>query len=445
MCALALLMVSCDGQPASNSKAAGNTTTKDASAEGSESETAVTKEMVIGSKAPPLDIEHWISNRDGQFKEVTTFYSGKVYVVEFWATWCGPCIASMPHLVELQDKFAQRGVQIISVSREDLATVKGLLPQQVQGSAVGDSSTYGELTNAYCLTADPDGSVHSDYMKAAKQRGIPRAFIVGKSGLIEWIGHPMAMDAVLEEVVSDQWDRDKFALEFQQSDQVKALFSKAARLANQGNFDEAQQLLSSEKSNFIGANLSKLEDFESRLKLASIEQTIQAGDVDEAIGQIETARKAANGKAKMLFDARLASLLLAEKRYDRVISTIDEIFDELPAAGLNALARQIYLHAVEPNEIAKELQNTAIKSIEKALEEDPTSGAFLDTYARLLHLSGDSERAFEVQTKALKNPGRAEAEIKAFYKQLMQERSEAASDSDTSSAADDKDDETDDQ
>ncbi len=42
-------------------------------------------------------------------------------------------------------------------------------------------------------------------MEAAGQNGIPCAFIVGKDQKIEWIGHPMQMDAVLEQVVSDSW------------------------------------------------------------------------------------------------------------------------------------------------------------------------------------------------------------------------------------------------
>ena len=48
-----------------------------------EEETAL---LTIGSKAPLLNIEHWISNGNGKFKPVTTFTPGRVYVVEFWAT-----------------------------------------------------------------------------------------------------------------------------------------------------------------------------------------------------------------------------------------------------------------------------------------------------------------------------------------------------------------------
>jgi thiol-disulfide isomerase/thioredoxin len=51
----------------------------------------------VGDPAPPLKVEKFLKG-----DPVKAFKPGHVYVVEFWATWCRPCVASMPHLTELQ-------------------------------------------------------------------------------------------------------------------------------------------------------------------------------------------------------------------------------------------------------------------------------------------------------------------------------------------------------
>ncbi len=163
--------------------------------------------LTVGSKAPSIDIEHWLSTGNGKFEPVKEFEPGKVYVLEFWATWCGPCVASMPHIAELQEKYADKGVQVISVSDEDLETVQGFLEKEVPG----EDKKFGELTSVYCLTTDPDGSTHKDFFEAAGQDGIPTAFIIGKDQKIEWIGHPMEMEEVLAKVIEGSWDREAFA------------------------------------------------------------------------------------------------------------------------------------------------------------------------------------------------------------------------------------------
>ncbi len=55
----------------------------------------------IGDKAPAMSVEEWLKG-----EPVNTFESGKVYLVEFWGTWCSPCIANIPHLSEIQKKYS---------------------------------------------------------------------------------------------------------------------------------------------------------------------------------------------------------------------------------------------------------------------------------------------------------------------------------------------------
>ena len=378
--------------------------------------------LTIGSTAPSLDIEHWLSDGHGKFGEVTDFESGKTYVVEFWATWCGPCIRSMPHLAELQESFANQGVQIISVSKEDLATVKTLLPRKYKSPEDDGPTTYGELTSAYCLTTDPDESVNIDYMKAAHQNGIPCAFIVGKSGLIEYIGHPNGLEDPLQQVVDDKWDREKFAASFSKKQLLSKLQTEIMTLARQGKIDEAKVKLAEAKSD-LGEDLPPgLQQLGVMVTMASVEQLSKANRFDDAIAEVQQQREADSGRFSAVWDMKLVQLLVEKKQYKKAAETLNDSLDDLPPQILNQIAWGIYEDASESAEIPAELLDAAIAASEKALEATPNNGAILDTLAHLLHLSGDLDRAIEIETKAMENPGRAKAQIETFLKQLLKEK-----------------------
>src|SRR6188474_2891254 len=75
----------------------------------------------LGETAAPLEISEWVK---GDAIDLATAKGKKVLVVEFWATWCGPCRTSIPHLTEMQKKFEKRGVVFVGVSDETSAKVK---------------------------------------------------------------------------------------------------------------------------------------------------------------------------------------------------------------------------------------------------------------------------------------------------------------------------------
>ncbi len=200
--------------------------------------TAQENELTIGSAAPPLQIEHWISKSPHSQSKELEFETGKVYVVEFWATWCGPCIASMPELAALQKKHSFKKVEIISVTDEDMETVNQFLERK---SPSGKS--YREVTAAYQLTSDPDSSTHDSYINAAGIETIPTAFIVGKTGLIEWFGYPSDLEETLDAVLDDSWDQDAFKAEMQSQLALQNMVSEAMELAQTGKIAEAIEMI----------------------------------------------------------------------------------------------------------------------------------------------------------------------------------------------------------
>lgn len=247
--------------------------------------------LTIGSPAPALDVEHWVQDGNGFFKPVTEFKPGNVYVVEFWATWCGPCISSMPHLAQLQEKLRGQNVQIISISDEPLETVEAFLKRPTTNKA-GEETTFASITAAYSLTTDPDRSAHEDYMEAANQPGIPTAFIVGKDGKIEWIGHPMEMDEPLDQVVAGTWDRTEFAKVLIAEQKLEETMQTLSRLANQGQFAEAIAVLDAELAKKLPVKIqNQLVNVKYQIKL-------MGGMIDEeVVGFIRNRIAAAQGNA----------------------------------------------------------------------------------------------------------------------------------------------------
>jgi thiol-disulfide isomerase/thioredoxin len=63
-----------------------------------------------GDAAPTLQVDKWLKG-----EPTKKFEPGKIYVIECWATWCGPCIASMPHVTKMAAKYKDKGVIVIGV------------------------------------------------------------------------------------------------------------------------------------------------------------------------------------------------------------------------------------------------------------------------------------------------------------------------------------------
>ena len=130
--------------------------------------------LKIGDVAPLLKIEKWYNTAP-----IDAFEKGKVYVVEFWASWCQPCRKSIPHLNKLQKEFKDElvVVAVAASERKGTTALEKLLATKKE-----------ELT--YAVGYTNDGQTFKNYMWAANNTGLPWTFIIDKNGKVVWWGQP---------------------------------------------------------------------------------------------------------------------------------------------------------------------------------------------------------------------------------------------------------------
>ena len=129
----------------------------------------------IGVPAPELSVLGLVS-APPDAKAVLSELRGRAVVIEFWTTWCGPCVDAIPHMNQVAAACAAAPVTFIAISDED---------QQVLREFVATHELRA------WVASDPDGSTRTDY----GVRGYPTVVLVGPQGTVEWTGHPLQLEA----------------------------------------------------------------------------------------------------------------------------------------------------------------------------------------------------------------------------------------------------------
>lgn len=129
-----------------------------------------------GTVAPEIAAKDWLNQESAP---TLAALRGKVVLVEFWATWCGPCVSCIPHLNELQKKYVGGGFKILSFTEQNRPGIEKFILRTPMNYAIGLESD--ETFDRYSVS------------------GIPQAFLVDRVGKIAWEGN--SGDTALEDCI----------------------------------------------------------------------------------------------------------------------------------------------------------------------------------------------------------------------------------------------------
>jgi thiol-disulfide isomerase/thioredoxin len=307
--------------------------------------------LKVGDAAPKLQTGKWV-----QGNPVKEFEKGKAYIVEFWATWCGPCRTSIPHLNEKHEKYKDKNLIVIGQDcREENESLVAPFVKKM-----GDKMTYRVALD------DKDGSkkgkMAETWMEAAGQNGIPTAFLVDKQGMIAWIGHPMELkEETIDAVLEGKYDTKKAAAAYETEHKNQAKLQSA---------------------------------------WMSVNNAIRQKHWDDAQTKLDEAAKLLPDDQQDNLDMIRVRILFGKEDYPAAYKMVGKVSDahrENPMLQ-NELAWQI---ATDPDIKERDLklaQTLAERANDSSKGKDP---AVLDTLARIKFMQGRKDEAIDLQSKAV--------------------------------------------
>ena len=308
--------------------------------------------LKVGDPAPKLQVGKWV-----QGEPVKEFAKDKAYIVEFWATWCGPCRVSIPHLNEIHNKYKAKSLVVIG--QDCWERDENLVEPFVK--TMGEKMTYRVALDD--KEGNEKGKMAETWMAAADQNGIPTAFLVDTKGLIAWIGHPMQLkEKVIEEVLAGKFDVQKAAAEYEEQQkneaQVRTLWGDLNRAVQKKNWDEAMA------------------------KLAQAEKLLPEDDRD--------------GLNMMRFN-----VLIGKEDYPAAYNLARKVSEDNKDNAMlqNQLAWQIATDEKIEHRDLELAETIATRANEAAKGED---AAITDTLARVWFMRGKKDEAIKLQEKAVK-------------------------------------------
>ena len=231
----------------------------------------------LGDTAPAIAVDEWVT---GEPVDPTVVDGEHFYLVEVWSVTCPPCVQSIPIMNDIQKRYADKGLRIVSFTSDAKDEVTPFLDQH---------------PIEYSSFIDKEGASIISYMAADNRTTIPHAFLFDKSGALVWIGNPLDnLESRIQGVLSGKLNANR-ALAIKKA---RADFQAAIGGQNIGAMLESLQTLEElepENAQYFAAHYSILTEF-------------GAGDENDVKELFRTWYAAAEGSAESMMHLSLFAL-----------------------------------------------------------------------------------------------------------------------------------------
>ncbi|WP_206078925.1 TlpA disulfide reductase family protein [Allomesorhizobium camelthorni] len=327
--------------------------------------------LQMESPAPSIKVENWLRG-----EPLANFQPGKVYIVEFWATWCGPCVAAMPHLVQLQEKHRDSGLEVVGVAAHEAA------PTAVEARTKLDAWLTEKCSNLnHRIAFDHTGEMNKLWMEPSLAVGIPTSFVVDRDGHIAFIGHPMELDEVLPKVLNGSW---------RTSDQAKS--AVAERIARNEPLAREQALKKPINERYWAA--VKTEDWKTALSAIEEGIALMPDDINFRQAHVHLLlHRTHDMRTGLPVMRQLVRDAIDRNSEHWMIVALDQLFhpnldhSRFPSAERFAMGKELSQHMLALN----------------PPQGDGRKFLFYPAVARYHHESGNKDRAIELIELALKS------------------------------------------
>ena len=208
--------------------------------------------LEIGEKAPEIHITNWIKNEPSDKN-----LSGKFIVLEFWATWCAPCLKSVPHLNELKNKY--KNVSFLSLTDEKEERILKTLSKVKFETIVVSDTTKKTFENFKSVE-------YNDVLR-------PSIVLIDDKGYIKWVGYPAILnEKILNDFLSKKlkpynyFTSSKFKKDLNENENKGSIKDLKNRLVNELNDLSLNEYIFVEKSN-SQYGINGYEDYNNKVML----------------------------------------------------------------------------------------------------------------------------------------------------------------------------------